>query len=84
MISLKTEVSCDWDRQRFTLDDGCSHSVYTFFKKLYEDGYIYRDEKIVNYALHVKQQFPMLRFLTKIKKDSFIILNIDLKIVINF
>lgn len=42
-------VSPDWERQRFTLDDGCSLAVRTAFKHLYDKGLIYRGEYIVNW-----------------------------------
>ncbi|MEC7876912.1 MAG: valine--tRNA ligase, partial [Bacteroidota bacterium] len=41
--------SCDWDRTKFTLDDDLSESVIDMFIKLYDDGYVYRDKKIVNW-----------------------------------
>ena len=41
--------SCDWDRTKFTLDDDMSESVIDMFIKLYNDGYVYRDKKIVNW-----------------------------------
>ena len=41
--------SCDWDRTKFTLDDDLSESVIDMFIKLYNDGYVYRDKKIVNW-----------------------------------
>src|SRR5512133_3684419 len=42
--------SCDWTRERFTLDEGLSHAVRTVFVKLYEDGLIYRDLAMVNWC----------------------------------
>jgi valyl-tRNA synthetase len=42
--------SVDWDRERFTLDDGLSAAVQTIFKKLYDDGLIYRAERITNWC----------------------------------
>ena len=41
--------SCDWDRTKFTLDDDLSESVIDMFIKLFNDGHIYRDKKIVNW-----------------------------------
>ena len=46
----KLGASCDWDRLRFTMDEGCSKAVFEFFKKLYDDGLIYRDKKIINWC----------------------------------
>jgi valyl-tRNA synthetase len=42
--------SVDWDRERFTLDDGLSGAVQRIFKDLYEDGLIYRAERIINWC----------------------------------
>jgi valyl-tRNA synthetase len=42
--------SVDWSRERFTLDDGLSAAVQTIFKKLYDDGLIYRAERITNWC----------------------------------
>ena len=41
--------SCDWDRTKFTLDSDLSESVIDTFIKLYDEGYLYRDKKIVNW-----------------------------------
>ena len=41
--------SCDWNRTKFTLDDDLSESVIDMFIKLFNDGYVYRDKKIVNW-----------------------------------
>ncbi len=46
----KLGCSCDWDRVRFTMDEGCSEAVLETFTKLYKKGYIYRGEKIVNWC----------------------------------
>ena len=40
----------DWTRERFTLDDGLSHAVKTIFKRLHDDGLIYRAERIINWC----------------------------------
>ncbi|MGI5148135.1 valine--tRNA ligase [Plantactinospora sp. CA-294935] len=42
--------SVDWDRERFTMDEGLSRAVQTIFKKLYDDGLIYRAERIINWC----------------------------------
>ncbi len=42
--------SVDWTRERFTMDSGLSRAVLTSFKKLYEDGLIYRAERIINWC----------------------------------
>ena len=46
----KLGCSCDWDRERFTLDEGCSEAVKEVFVKLYEKGLIYRGERIINWC----------------------------------
>ena len=43
-------ASCDWDRERFTMDAGCSKAVIEVFVKLYEEGRIYRGERIINWC----------------------------------
>ena len=48
----KMGSSCDWDRERFTLDEGCSRAVREVFCKLYEKGLIYRGERIINWCPH--------------------------------
>ncbi len=48
----KLGSSCDWDRERFTMDDGCSKAVKEVFVKLYEKGLIYRGERIINWCPH--------------------------------
>ena len=42
--------SCDWDRVRFTLDEGCSKAVLKTFVKLYKKGAIYKGEKLINWC----------------------------------
>jgi valyl-tRNA synthetase len=42
-------ASCDYERERFTLDPGYVHAVYRVFKQLFDKGYIYRDNYIVNW-----------------------------------
>jgi valyl-tRNA synthetase len=42
--------SCDWNRERFTLDEGCSDAVQEVFLRLYEKGLIYRGERIINWC----------------------------------
>ena len=46
----KLGSSCDWTRERFTLDEGCSKAVLDVFIKLYEKGLIYRGERIINWC----------------------------------
>ena len=46
----KLGSSADWDRERFTMDEGCSKAVQTVFIKLYEKGYIYKGSRIINWC----------------------------------
>ena len=46
----KLGSSCDWERERFTMDAGLSDAVLTVFCKLYEKGYIYQGEKLINWC----------------------------------
>ncbi len=48
----KMGSSCDWERERFTLDEGCSKAVREVFVRLYEKGLIYRGERIINWCPH--------------------------------
>ena len=44
--------SCDWERQRFTMDEGCSKAVREVFCSLYEKGLIYKGKRIINWCPH--------------------------------
>ncbi len=46
----KLGCSCDWDRERFTMDEGCSDAVLEVFTRLYEKGYIYKGSRIINWC----------------------------------
>ncbi len=46
----KLGSSCDWDRERFTMDEGCSEAVTEVFIKLYEKGSIYKGNKLINWC----------------------------------
>ena len=48
----KMGSSCDWERERFTMDEGCSEAVKEVFVRLYEKGLIYRGERIINWCPH--------------------------------
>ncbi len=48
----KMGSSCDWDRERFTMDEGCSEAVKEVFVNLYNKGLIYRGERIINWCPH--------------------------------
>ena len=42
--------SCDWERERFTMDEGCNKAVTEFFVRLYEEGLIYKGNRIINWC----------------------------------
>lgn len=46
----KLGISCDWDRERFTMDEGCSKAVEEVFINLYKKGYIYKGSRIINWC----------------------------------
>ncbi len=46
----KLGSSCDWDRERFTMDEGCNEAVTEVFLKMHEKGYIYKGSRIVNWC----------------------------------
>ena len=46
----KMGASCDWSKLRFTMDEGCSHAVFTTFKELYDKGLIYKGKRIINWC----------------------------------
>ena len=48
----KLGSSCDWERERFTMDEGCSAAVKEVFVRLYEQGLIYRGNRMVNWCPH--------------------------------
>ena len=50
----KMGCSCDWERSRFTLDEGLSKAVETVFLKLYEKGYIYKGKRMINWCPNCK------------------------------
>ena len=50
----KMGSSCDWDRERFTMDEGCSKAVKEVFVNLYNKGLIYQGKRMVNWCPHCK------------------------------
>jgi len=50
----KLGCSCDWSRERFTMDEGCNKAVREVFVNLYNKGLIYRGERIINWCPHCK------------------------------
>jgi valyl-tRNA synthetase len=61
----KLGCSCDWQRERFTMDEGCSKAVLKVFKKLYDDGLIYRGERIITGAPTAKRPSLTRRWSTR-------------------
>ena len=49
---MKLGASCDWDRSRFTMDEGCSKAVREAFCELYDKGLIYKGSRIINWCPH--------------------------------
>ena len=50
----KLGLSCDWQRARFTMDEGCSKAVLEVFERLYKEGIIYKGERLVNWCPECK------------------------------
>ncbi|MCL2253102.1 MAG: valine--tRNA ligase [Lachnospiraceae bacterium] len=46
----KLGASCDWERERFTMDEGLNHAVITVFCKMYDQGHIYRGSRMINWC----------------------------------
>ena len=67
----KLGSSCDWDRLRFTMDEGCNKAVNHVFKKLYDKGLIYRGERIINWCPHCKTSISDAEVEFEEKEDSF-------------
>jgi valyl-tRNA synthetase len=63
-------ASCDWSRNFFTLDPKIIKTVYQTFKKLYDDGLIYRGERIVNYCPRCGTAFSQLEVDSVEREDS--------------
>ncbi len=61
--------SLDWDRKKFTLDKDIIEIVYDTFKKLYDDGLIYREKRLVNYCTFDGTSFSDLEVIYEEKKD---------------
>ena len=67
----KLGSSCDWDRLRFTMDEGCNKAVNHVFKKLYDKGLIYRGERIINWCPHCKTSISDAEVVFEEKEGSF-------------
>ncbi|HIC95978.1 TPA: valine--tRNA ligase, partial [Candidatus Bipolaricaulota bacterium] len=63
-------ASCDWDRLRFTLDEGLSQAVREVFVRLYEEGYIYRGERIINWCPRCETALSDIEVIHKEHEDK--------------
>ncbi len=70
---------CDWDRTRFTMDEVCSKAVFKAFKKLFDEGYIYRGERIVNWCPRCKTALADIEVEYKEQKDKLLYIKYPLK-----
>ena len=68
-------ASCDWTRNRFTLDPDIIEIVYKTFKKLYDDGLVYRGERIVNYCPRCGTAYSQLEIDALERNDNLYYLN---------
>lgn len=68
-------ASCDWTRNKFTLDPDIVKVVYKTFKKLYEDGLVYRGERIVNYCPRCGTAYSQLEVDSVERDDDLYYLN---------
>ena len=65
----KLGSSCDWSRERFTMDEGCSKAVKEAFVNYYNKGLIYRGERIINWCPNCKPRCLTLKLNMKINQD---------------
>ena len=75
----KMGLMLDYTRERFTLDEGFNHAVYTVFKTLYDKGLIYRGERIVNYDPEMKTALSNVEIVYKEDKGNFFYFKYRLK-----
>ena len=61
----KLGASCDWERERFTMDEGLSHAVRTIFVRMFEDDLIYRGDRMVNWDPQTQTVLSNLEVLTE-------------------
>ncbi len=62
-------VSCDWSRFTFTLDEKVVKTAYSTFKKMWDDGLIYRGERLVNYCTHHRTSFADIEVVYEERKS---------------
>ena len=67
---MRLGASCDWERERFTLDEDYLKAVPVAFKRLYEAGHIYRGEEMVNWVQASKRASAILRWSMRSGKAS--------------
>ena len=67
----KMGASCDWSREKFTLDESVVKTVYQTFKKLSDDGLVYRGNRIVSWCSKHQTSFSDLEILDEERTDSF-------------
>ena len=67
----KLGCSCDWQRERFTMDEGCSNAVKEVFVRLYDKGLIYRGNRMVNWCPHCNTSISDAEVEYEAKEGSF-------------
>ncbi|MCL1903158.1 MAG: valine--tRNA ligase [Oscillospiraceae bacterium] len=67
----KLGSSCDWERERFTMDEGCSKAVQKVFIDLYNEGLIYRGERVINWCPNCKTSISDIECEYEEKDGSF-------------
>ena len=67
----KMGASCDWSREKFTLDDDVVKTVYQTFKRMYEDGLIYRGNRIISWCSKHQTSFSDLEITDEERIDNF-------------
>ena len=65
---IRLGASCDWSRERFTLDPGLSRAVREAFVRLYEKGLIYRGKYMVNWCPRCHTASPIWKWRTRISR----------------
>ena len=63
-------ASCDWERERFTMDEGCSAAVREVFIRLYEKGLIYRGSYLINWCPKCQTTIPISRWSMKTREGN--------------
>tara|TARA_B100000902_G_C27318763_1_gene922944 strand:+ start:842 stop:3484 length:2643 start_codon:yes stop_codon:yes gene_type:complete len=71
--------SCDWSRERFTLDEGLSQSVRHVFVKLYKDGLVYKDKRLSNWDPKLKTTISDLEVIQKEVKGTLWYINYEIE-----